>query len=79
LSFARAEIRFHAAFLPIPGIASSCFSVTESMSKPTSTPVIERAPVPVSDSVQGLIELINEQEHAKTGRFFEYTGEELPW
>jgi NAD(P)-dependent dehydrogenase (short-subunit alcohol dehydrogenase family) len=39
----------------------------------------ERAPVPVSDSVQGLIELINEQEHAKTGRFFEYTGEELPW
>lgn len=39
----------------------------------------ERAPVPVSDSVQGLIELINNQETAKTGRFFEYTGEELPW
>jgi hypothetical protein len=39
----------------------------------------ERAPVPVSDSVQGLIELINDQETEKTGRFFEYTGEELPW
>ena len=39
----------------------------------------ERAPVPVSDSVRGLIELINNQETEKTGRFFEYTGEELPW
>ncbi len=39
----------------------------------------ERAPVPVSDSVRGLIELINEQETEKTGRFFEYTGVELPW
>ncbi|MBA4735036.1 MAG: SDR family oxidoreductase [Candidatus Poseidoniales archaeon] len=39
----------------------------------------ERAPVPVSNSVRGLIELINNQETEKTGRFFEYTGEELPW
>ena len=39
----------------------------------------ERAPVPVSDSVRGLIGLINNQETEKTGRFFEYTGEELPW
>ena len=39
----------------------------------------ERAPVAVSDSVQGLIALINEQDSEKSGRFFEYTGEELPW
>ena len=39
----------------------------------------ERAPVPVSVSVQGLIGLINEQDDVRTGRFFEYTGDELPW
>ena len=39
----------------------------------------ERAPVPVSVSVQGLIELINQQTIERSGRFFEYTGEELPW
>ncbi len=39
----------------------------------------DRAPVPASVSVQGLIELINEQDDVRTGRFFEYTGDELPW
>ena len=39
----------------------------------------ERAPVPVSVSVQGLIGLINKQDDVRTGRFFEYTGDELPW
>lgn len=39
----------------------------------------ERAPVPVSVSVRGLIELIHKQDIAQTGRFFEYTGDELPW
>ena len=39
----------------------------------------ERAPVPVSVSVQGLIGLIQEQTADRSGRFFEYTGEELPW
>jgi len=39
----------------------------------------ERAPVPASVSVQGLIGLIQEQTADRSGRFFEYTGEELPW
>ena len=39
----------------------------------------ERAPVPASVSVQGLIGLIQEQTAERSGRFFEYTGEELPW
>ena len=39
----------------------------------------ERAPVPVSVSVKGLIELINEQTQERSGRFYEYTGDELPW
>ena len=39
----------------------------------------ERAPVPASISVQGLIGLIREQTADRSGRFFEYTGEELPW
>ena len=39
----------------------------------------ERAPVPVSVSVKGLIELIHKQDIAQSGRFFEYTGDELPW
>ncbi len=39
----------------------------------------ERAPVPVSVSVQGLIDLIQQQTSERSGRFFEYTGEELPW
>ena len=39
----------------------------------------ERAPVPVSVSVRGLIELINEQTQERSGRFYEYTGDELPW
>ena len=39
----------------------------------------ERAPVPVSVSVKGLIGLIHKQDIAQSGRFFEYTGDELPW
>tara|TARA_B100000459_G_C8536011_1_gene182756 strand:- start:258 stop:827 length:570 start_codon:yes stop_codon:yes gene_type:complete len=39
----------------------------------------ERAPVPAHDSVQGLIALIKQQVDDRTGRFFEYTGVELPW
>ena len=39
----------------------------------------ERAPVPASVSVQGLIGLIKQQTAERSGRFFEYTGEELPW
>ena len=39
----------------------------------------ERAPVPASVSVEGLIGLINLQTAERSGRFFEYTGEELPW
>ena len=39
----------------------------------------ERAPVPVSVSVKGLIGLIHKQNIAQSGRFFEYTGDELPW
>jgi len=39
----------------------------------------ERAPVPAHDSVQGLIALIKQQGDDRTGRFFEYTGVELPW
>ena len=39
----------------------------------------ERAPVPVSVSVKGLIELINKQTQERSGRFYEYTGDELPW
>ena len=39
----------------------------------------ERAAVPASVSVQGLIGLINQQTTERSGRFFEYTGEELPW
>ena len=39
----------------------------------------ERAPVPVSVSVKGLIELIDEQTQERSGRFYEYTGDELPW
>ena len=39
----------------------------------------ERAPVPVSVSVKGLIGLINKQDIDQSGRFFEYTGDELPW
>ena len=39
----------------------------------------ERAPVPASVSVQGLIGLIDRQTTDRSGRFFEYTGEELPW
>jgi len=39
----------------------------------------ERAPVPASVSVQGLIGLIDQQTTERSGRFFEYTGEELPW
>ena len=39
----------------------------------------ERAPVPASVSVQGLIGLIQLQTAERSGRFFEYTGEELPW
>lgn len=39
----------------------------------------ERAPVPVSVSVKGLIGLIHKQDIAQSGRFFEYTGDELSW
>ena len=39
----------------------------------------ERAPVSAHDSVQGLIALIRQQGDDRTGRFFEYTGVELPW
>jgi NAD(P)-dependent dehydrogenase (short-subunit alcohol dehydrogenase family) len=39
----------------------------------------ERAPVPASVSVEGLINLINQQTEGRSGRFFEYTGDELPW
>lgn len=39
----------------------------------------ERAPVPADVSVQGLIGLIDEQDKTRSGRFFEYTGDELPW
>ena len=39
----------------------------------------ERAPVPASVSVEGLIGLINQQTEERSGRFFEYTGDELPW
>ena len=39
----------------------------------------ERAPVQPHDSVSGLIRLIEMQNLERTGRFFEYTGVELPW
>ena len=39
----------------------------------------ERAPVSASVSVKGLIGLINQQTEERSGRFFEYTGDELPW
>ena len=39
----------------------------------------ERAPVLPKESVKGLIELIEMQTLERSGRFFEYTGVELPW
>ena len=39
----------------------------------------ERAPVQPHESVAGLIRLIEMQTLERTGRFFEYTGVELPW
>ena len=39
----------------------------------------KRAPVPVTLSVEGLIGLISKQNQNRSGRFFEYTGVELPW
>jgi NAD(P)-dependent dehydrogenase (short-subunit alcohol dehydrogenase family) len=39
----------------------------------------ERAPVLPQESVKGLIELIEMQTLERSGRFFEYTGVELPW
>ena len=39
----------------------------------------ERAPVQPKESVKGLIELIEKQTGERSGRFFEYTGVELPW
>ena len=39
----------------------------------------ERAPVQPHESVEGLIELIEIQTMERSGRFFEYTGVELPW
>ena len=39
----------------------------------------ERAPVQPHESVNGLIELIEKQTAERSGRFFEYTGVELPW
>ena len=38
-----------------------------------------RAPVLPQESVKGLIELIEMQTMKRSGRFFEYTGVELPW
>jgi NAD(P)-dependent dehydrogenase (short-subunit alcohol dehydrogenase family) len=38
-----------------------------------------RAPVLPQESVKGLIELIEMQTMERSGRFFEYTGVELPW
>ena len=39
----------------------------------------ERAPVQPHESVEGLIGLIEMQSLGRSGRFFEYTGVELPW
>ena len=39
----------------------------------------ERAPVQPHESVEGLIGLIEMQSLERSGRFFEYTGVELPW
>ena len=39
----------------------------------------ERAPVQPQESVEGLIGLIEMQSLERSGRFFEYTGVELPW
>ena len=39
----------------------------------------ERAPVQPHESVEGLIGLIEMQTIERSGRFFEYTGVELPW
>ena len=39
----------------------------------------ERAPVQPHESVEGLIRLIEMQTIERSGRFFEYTGVELPW
>jgi NAD(P)-dependent dehydrogenase (short-subunit alcohol dehydrogenase family) len=39
----------------------------------------DRAPVQPNESVKGLIELIEKQTVERSGRFFEYTGVELPW
>ena len=39
----------------------------------------ERAPVQPHESVEGLIGLIEMQTIDRSGRFFEYTGVELPW
>ena len=39
----------------------------------------ERAPVQPYESVEGLIGLIEMQSLERSGRFFEYTGVELPW
>ena len=39
----------------------------------------DRAPVQAHESVEGLIGLIEMQTIERSGRFFEYTGVELPW
>ena len=39
----------------------------------------DRATVQPHESVKGLIELIEKQTIERSGRFFEYTGVELPW
>ena len=39
----------------------------------------ERAPVQPHESVEGLLGLIEMQTIERSGRFFEYTGVELPW
>ncbi|EGU12542.1 Aflatoxin biosynthesis ketoreductase nor-1 [Rhodotorula toruloides ATCC 204091] len=40
----------------------------------------EKAPVTVKDSVAGILRILDEaKRETHTGRFFEYTGKELPW
>jgi len=38
-----------------------------------------RAPVQAVDSVRGILERLEEQTLAMSGRFVEYTGRPLPW
>ena len=39
----------------------------------------EHAPVELTDSVQGMLDLINSHNIENSGRFVQYDGVDLPW